>query len=149
LTQSWKTVRIFISSTFRDTHAERDHFIKVVFPELRERYAKHQLRLIDVDLRGGTEEEAEQGKVPEVVLEEIERSCPFFIGVLGELNGPIPDYISEGAKFAHRWLENFLTIPFLSGNRSWGIEKSKFGEMQLFLFPQFTIYFRDFRGKFA
>ena len=48
---TWNTIRIFISSTFRDMHAERYHIIKVVFPELRERYAKHKLHLIDVDLR--------------------------------------------------------------------------------------------------
>jgi len=34
---TWKTARVFISSTFRDMHAERDHLVKVVFPELRER----------------------------------------------------------------------------------------------------------------
>jgi hypothetical protein len=31
-----KSVRVFISSTFRDMHAERDHLVTVVFPELRE-----------------------------------------------------------------------------------------------------------------
>ena len=31
------TIRVFISSTFRDMHAERDHLVTVVFPELRER----------------------------------------------------------------------------------------------------------------
>jgi len=30
-------IRVFISSTFRDMHAERDHLVTVVFPELRER----------------------------------------------------------------------------------------------------------------
>ena len=30
MSNAWKTVRIFISSTFRDMHAERDHLIKVV-----------------------------------------------------------------------------------------------------------------------
>ncbi|MGO9468307.1 MAG: DUF4062 domain-containing protein [Isosphaeraceae bacterium] len=34
---TWQTAKVFISSTFRDMHAERDHLIKVVFPELRER----------------------------------------------------------------------------------------------------------------
>jgi len=32
-----RKVRIFVSSTFRDMHAERDHLVTVVFPELRER----------------------------------------------------------------------------------------------------------------
>jgi hypothetical protein len=28
----WRTVRVFLSSTFRDVHAERDHLVKVTFP---------------------------------------------------------------------------------------------------------------------
>ncbi|MBI4473319.1 MAG: DUF4062 domain-containing protein [Acidobacteria bacterium] len=28
--------RVFISSTFRDMHAERDHLVRFVFPRLRE-----------------------------------------------------------------------------------------------------------------
>jgi len=47
----WQTVRVFISSTFRDMHAERDHLIKVVFPTLRERLEKYRVYLIDIDLR--------------------------------------------------------------------------------------------------
>lgn len=68
---NWKPVRIFISSTFRDMHAERDHLVKVVFPELRERCAKRQMHLVDIDLRWGvTEEEAEQGKALEMCLDK-------------------------------------------------------------------------------
>lgn len=29
--QKWKTIRIFISSTFSDMHAERDHFVRSVY----------------------------------------------------------------------------------------------------------------------
>ena len=108
MTQSWNTVRIFISSTFQDMHAERDHLVKVVFPELRERCAKRQLHLIDIDLRWGvTEEEAEQGKVLEIILDGVERSRPFFIGILGERYGSIPDNIPEEGKFAHPWLRDY------------------------------------------
>jgi len=104
----WKTVRIFISSTFRDMHAERDHLVKVVFPELRERCTKRQMHLIDIDLRWGvTEEEAESGKVLEIILDEIKRSRPFFIGILGERYGSIPDNIPEDAEFAHPWLRDY------------------------------------------
>ena len=53
----WRTVRVFISSTFRDMHAERDHLVKVVFPALRERLAKHRIHLIDIDLRWGVTRE--------------------------------------------------------------------------------------------
>ncbi len=53
----WKTVRVFISSTFCDMHAERDHLIKVVFPALRERLDKYRIYLDDFDLRGGVTRE--------------------------------------------------------------------------------------------
>jgi len=62
MAQPWQTVRVFISSTFRDMHAERDQMVRFVFPELRERCAKRRLHLVDVDLRWGvTEEEAKRG----------------------------------------------------------------------------------------
>ena len=32
----WKTINIFISSTFNDTHTERDYLVKDVFSELAE-----------------------------------------------------------------------------------------------------------------
>lgn len=84
MVRSWKTVRVFVSSTFRDLHAERDYLAKVVFPELRERMAKRNLHLVDLDLRWGvTEEDIERGKVLEVILQAIDRSRPFFIGILG------------------------------------------------------------------
>ena len=51
--QRWKTIRIFISSTFRDMHAERDHLVRFVFPELKEKCRKNHVHLIDVDLRWG------------------------------------------------------------------------------------------------
>ena len=36
MTATWKTVRVFISSTFRDMQAERDHLVRFVFPKLRQ-----------------------------------------------------------------------------------------------------------------
>gem|GEM_PF-2949005 len=36
MSSTWQTVRVFISSTFRDMHADRDHLVKVVFPPLRQ-----------------------------------------------------------------------------------------------------------------
>ncbi len=107
MVQSWKTVRVFISSTFRDMHAERDHLVKVVFPELRERMAGRHLYLVDIDLRWGiTEEEAEQGKALEICLQEIERSRPFFIGLLGERYGSLLGSLPEDAELDHPWLKD-------------------------------------------
>lgn len=107
-TKKWKTIRVFISSTFRDMHEERDHLVKMVFPELRERCAKKNLHLIDIDLRWGiTEKEAEKGKVLEICLYEIEDSRPFFIGLLGERYGFIPNKLPEDVEFEHVWLRDY------------------------------------------
>lgn len=108
MAEGWKTVRVFISSTFRDMHSERDHLVRFVFPELRERCAKRRLQLIDVDLRWGvTEEEAEQGKVLELCLDEIERCRPFFIGLLGERYGWVPSRYDVPDEQRYDWVRDF------------------------------------------
>ncbi|MCI0413723.1 DUF4062 domain-containing protein [bacterium] len=87
----WKTVRIFISSTFLDMHAERDHLVRFVFPELKERCRKIRVQLIDVDLRWGvTEEDANAGKALDICLDEIDTCRPYFLGLLGFRYGYIP-----------------------------------------------------------
>jgi WD40 repeat protein len=93
----WRTVRIFISSTFRDFHAERDDLVKHVFPELRQWCERWRLHLVDVDLRWGiTAAEAESGKAIDICLEQIDQSRPFFLCMLGGRYGwvPRPDDIS-------------------------------------------------------
>ena len=58
-----RTVRVFLSSTFRDFAEERDLLVRTVFPELRRRCREREVELVDVDLRWGiTEEEAKQIK---------------------------------------------------------------------------------------
>src|SRR2546427_12008060 len=85
---SWQTVRVFISSTFRDMHAERDWLVKRVFPVLRERLEKYRVHLVDIDLRWGvTEQQAESGGALDVCLDQIDECRPFFLGLLGERYG--------------------------------------------------------------
>src|SRR5947209_19958335 len=57
-----KQVRVFISSTFRDMHAERDHLVTVVFSELRERVEQLGLEFFDVDLRWGVPDKDVDGE---------------------------------------------------------------------------------------
>jgi len=84
----WKTARVFISSTFRDMHAERDHLVSVVFPKLRERLERYRIYLDDIDLRWGvTQEQAESGHALDICLHAIDECRPFFIGILGERYG--------------------------------------------------------------
>lgn len=49
----WKTVRVFISSTFKDMHGERDLLTRYVFPELRSWCFNYCLNVHEVDLRWG------------------------------------------------------------------------------------------------
>lgn len=108
MSQQITTVRIFISSTFKDMHSERDYIIKYVFPELKERCIKKGLALVDVDLRWGvTEEEAEQGKAIEICLDEIENCKPFFIGILGERYGWTPESYQVPDYAKYDWLKEF------------------------------------------
>jgi len=56
----WRTVRVFISSTFRDMQAERDILVRFVLPQLREELLRRRIHLVDVDLRRGvTAEQAD------------------------------------------------------------------------------------------
>ena len=50
---SWKTVRVFISSTFNDMHGERDALTRNVFPALNQLTRSRRVRVLPVDLRWG------------------------------------------------------------------------------------------------
>src|SRR5712672_879049 len=104
----WRSVRVFVSSTFRDMHAERDHLVKVVFPALRERLEAHRVHLIDIDLRWGvTREQAENDQVLDLCLRQIDDCRPFFIGILGERYGWVPQNLpAEAVLGSYGWLQH-------------------------------------------
>jgi hypothetical protein len=82
---------VFVCSTFRDMQAEREVLIKHIFPQLRRLCDQRGVVWGEVDLRWGvTEEEARQGKVVRLCLDEIDRCRPFFLGLLGERYGWVP-----------------------------------------------------------
>jgi tetratricopeptide (TPR) repeat protein len=92
----WCSRPIFISSTFRDMHAERDYLREQVFPRLEERLRERRHHLETIDLRWGVEtvsaadQEAKELLVLKVCLAEVERSRPFLIVLLGDRYGWIP-----------------------------------------------------------
>jgi len=101
-----RVVRVFISSTFRDMHAERDELMLFVFPELRKKCRERQVEFAEVDLRWGiTEEESKRGQVLPICLEEIKRCKPYFIGLLGERYGWVPDNIPQELIDRESWLK--------------------------------------------
>ena len=86
-----RSMRIFISSTFQDMEEERKELITKVFPILKKKAAKRGVTVTELDLRWGiTQEESENGKVLEICLNEIDKSRPFFIGILGDRYGWCP-----------------------------------------------------------
>ena len=87
-----RQIRIFLSSTFADMQAERDYLVKNTFPSLKTECQRRNVDFSVVDLRWGiTEEESKSGKVIEICIDEINRTRPFFIGLLGGRYGWIPD----------------------------------------------------------
>ena len=86
-----RSIRIFLSSTFRDYGEERDLLVRKVFPNLRAKLKDRFVELVDVDLRWGiTVQQAERGEVLPICLAEIDRARPFFVGMLGDRYGWIP-----------------------------------------------------------
>jgi tetratricopeptide (TPR) repeat protein len=93
---AWARLPLFVSSTFRDMHAERDYLQNVVFPRLDEKLRERRRHLEPVDLRWGVEtvsveDQADKElQVLRVCLGEIERSRPFFLVLLGDRYGWVP-----------------------------------------------------------
>ncbi|XP_053502261.1 telomerase protein component 1 isoform X2 [Ictalurus furcatus] len=100
----WRGVRVFISSTFRDMHGERDVLVRSVFPELRRRAAPHYLHLQEVDLRWGVTED-ESARATEICLQEVCRS-QVLLGILGERYGLVPPRPSLPDLPHYSWLKS-------------------------------------------
>ncbi len=88
-----RTFRVFVSSTFRDLEAERNHLHQHVYPGLRDLCAQHGARFQPIDLRWGVSREASlDQQAMNVCLEEIDRCRevtprPNFLVLLGNRHG--------------------------------------------------------------
>jgi tetratricopeptide (TPR) repeat protein len=100
-----RAIRVFVSSTFRDMQAERDELVKRVFPQLRRLCEQRGVAWSEVDLRWGvTDEQAAEGAVLPICLAEIERTRPYFIGLLGQRYGWVPDEVPAALVEQLGWL---------------------------------------------
>ncbi len=98
---TWKTVRVFISSTFRDMQAERDWLVRFVFPRLREELLKFRIHFEDVDLRWGVTSDQDAF---DLCMDEIDNCHPRFICILGGRFGWVPPPTLIPAGFLDRVL---------------------------------------------
>ncbi|MEI8334739.1 MAG: tetratricopeptide repeat protein, partial [Chloroflexota bacterium] len=101
-----RAIRVFVSSTFRDMGAERDELVKRVFPALRALCESRGVTWGEVDLRWGvTDEQRAEGQVLPICLAEIARCRPYFLGLLGDRYGWVPDTLDPKAVEAAPWIE--------------------------------------------
>ena len=90
-TKAKQQMRVFLSSTFVDMQEERDYLVKKIFPSIKAECRRRGVDFVALDLRWGIDEEtACSGKVVEICMDEIVRSRPFFIGLIGGRYGWIP-----------------------------------------------------------
>ncbi|ELU16709.1 hypothetical protein CAPTEDRAFT_199172 [Capitella teleta] len=107
----WKTVRIFVSSTFKDFHCERELLVKKVFPDLRVWCENRRLYLVECDLRWGVPTDFTTEATLRACLGEIDRCfqdnvMPFFINMTSERVGWIPmeEEVPEAISSEYSWV---------------------------------------------
>ena len=89
--------QIFVSSTFKDMHIERDLIQTKLSPDLNEKAYQKRIEGIKFqDLRWGIDtdienEEEKDKKILEGCLDEIENNRPYFMVLVGDRYGWIPD----------------------------------------------------------
>ena len=102
---SERAIRVFVSSTFRDMQAEREELVKRIFPQVRRLCEERGVGWSEVDLRWGvTDEQKAEGAVLPICLAEIDRSRPFFLGLLGQRYGWVPEEMPENLIEQLPWL---------------------------------------------
>lgn len=112
ITTGWKVVRLFVSSTFADYHAEREMLVKKVVPALREWCEERLIHLIECDLRWGVPKDSTTEATIRTCLGEINHCSeetggePFFLNMLGERYGWIPtsSEISQDIQEEYQWI---------------------------------------------
>ena len=82
-TGEWIDIRLFISSTFKDTRAERDIIVKRIVPKINRKYDSWYLRIVPIDLRWGV--------LPSVnTCQDNQRACLNLIDTCRHSNGLPP-----------------------------------------------------------
>ena len=87
--------------------AEREELVKRVFPSIRRLCEQRCVAFTEVDLRWGvTDEQKAEGAVLPVCLAEIDRSRPYFIGLIGQRYGWVPESLPGDLAEQLPWLRD-------------------------------------------
>lgn len=88
---TFRRVRLFVSSTFRDMEAERNHLNQFIFPRVKAYCSERKIEFTPIDLRWGIpEEDSRNSLVLNACLDEVDQSRPYFIALLGQRYGWMP-----------------------------------------------------------
>lgn len=99
-------IRVFISSTFLDMQKERDVLNQEVFPIVKGVCDSLGVAFNVIDLRWGiTEEDQAQGNVIDLCLDEIQHCKPYFIGLIGNRYGWIPDQFDPDLEEKYQFIK--------------------------------------------
>jgi len=137
---------IFISSTFRDMQAERDALRDFVLPHVNEFAARYGRAVEIIDLRWGVDTaavtEAELNrKILRTCLDEIERSRPFFLGLIGDRYGWTPPRLNmEAALNAACFSLEDTNMSVTALEIEYGVLRSKNQPICLFYFRESPDY---------
>ncbi|WP_372370138.1 DUF4062 domain-containing protein [Candidatus Uabimicrobium sp. HlEnr_7] len=90
---TWKNVKIFISSTFKDLELERDELAQV-FEKLQQRFFSRKIAIIPYDLRW--QQKHNEQDLVKWCVDKINQ-CQYFVGILGHRYGwrPQKNYHEE------------------------------------------------------
>ncbi|CAC5362199.1 unnamed protein product [Mytilus coruscus] len=109
--RGWKTIRLFVSSTFKDMNNERDYLVKVIFPQLREWCEERKLRLVECDLRWGVPKDADTRETLTACLSELDRCreeniYPYFLSLVSERFGWVPkiEEVPNDIRARYKWM---------------------------------------------
>ncbi len=119
-------VPVFVSSTFRDFHGERDVLAGVVRERLDEQLKDLGCRVEIIDLRWGVDtvgvdEEEAARRVVDVCLQQVARARPLFVGLVGERVGYVPDGVHA------RWVADQAGVPAAQRVEGLSVTELEFG----------------------
>lgn len=135
-----RTIRVFVSSTFRDMVEDRNMLMTHTWPQLRLFCEERQVELVEVDLRWGIpEEQSARTETLKLCLDEIRACRPYFICMLGERYGWVPgdDAFTADLLEEQQWLRQHRDRSITELEIIYGVLREK--QMQGLAF----FYFRD------
>lgn len=142
-------VPVFVSSTFRDFHGERDVLAGGVRERLDEQLKDLGCRVEIIDLRWGVDtvgvdEEEAARRVVDVCLQQVARARPLFVGLVGERVGYVPDGVHA------RWVADQAGVPSSQHVEGLSVTELEFGFAMLWDSApagEHVVVFRDLVGS--